>query len=340
MKNARVTAYTPDAIREAGEIIAAAIKAGGGSRSVSWEQIVTSGTKIAEITINGEVTEVYAPSGGGSGSSVSWEEIQTTGVKIAEITIDGTIYEVYAPDPDAGDIDYDNSTSGLVATKVQGAIDEVYAETHANTGDISDLNTEVGAHDTAIGNLQTAVSGKANETIIAPVEASLTASRAYAIGEQFIYSGTLYTATAAITAGGTITIGGNCTASDSVTEQIEDVPKNLSYKVVESGTTIAQLKTALAALSYDDYLKSYLQIVDNESNTGVYILKPIDFRIAIKQYAAYSIPFNASNASRTWNLLYSQIADTINYSCRTQPINSSFTQTSPTISSWSIYVLR
>ena len=221
MKNARVTAYTPDAIREAGEIIAAAILQSGGSGSVSWEQIVLTGTKIAEITINGETIEVYAPSGGGSGSSVSWEEIQTTGVKIAEITIDGTHYEVYAPDPDASDIDYDNSTSGLVATNVQTAIDEVYAETSTNTGDISDLNTEVGAHDTALINLQTAVSGKANESIIAPVEASLTASRAYSIGDQFIYSGTLYTATAAITAGGTITIDGNCTASDSVTEQIE-----------------------------------------------------------------------------------------------------------------------
>ena len=222
MKNARVTAYTPDAIREAGEIIAAAILSGGGSGSVSWDQIVLTGTKIAEITINGEVTEVYAPNGGGSGSSVSWNEIQLTGVKIAEITIDDTTYNVYAPDPEAGDIDYDNSTSGLAATNVQIAIDEVYAETHANTGSISDLNTEVGAHDTAIGNLQTAVASKANESIIAPVEASLTASRAYAIGDQFIYSGTLYAATAAITAGGTITVDGNCTASDTVTEQISN----------------------------------------------------------------------------------------------------------------------
>ena len=246
MKNARVTAYTPDAIREAGEIIAAAIKAGGGSGSVSWDQIVLTGTKIAEITINGETTEVYAPSGGGSGSSVSWNEIQLTGVKIAEITIDGTTYDVYAPDPEASDIEYDNSTSGLVATDVQAAIDEIYAETSANTGDISDLNTEVGAHDTAISNLQTAVSGKANESIIAPVEASLTASRAYAIGEQFIYSGTLYTATAAITAGGTITIGGNCTASDTVTEQIHALKTPEYVSVTTDGVkTLQALLNAL-----------------------------------------------------------------------------------------------
>lgn len=250
MKNARVTAYTPDAIREAGEIIAAAIKAGGGSGSVSWDQIVLTGSKIAEITINGEVTEVYAPNSGGSGSSVSWNEIQLTGVKIAEITIDGTTYEVYAPDPEASDIDYDNSTSGLVATDVQAAIDEVYAETSANTGSISDLNTEVGAHDTAIGNLQTAVSGKANESIIAPVEASLTASRSYAIGEQFIYAGTLYTATANISAGGTITIDGNCTASDTVTEQIHGKIK-LLWENSDPSASFAGQQISIANYDYD-----------------------------------------------------------------------------------------
>lgn len=277
MKNARVTAYTPDAIREAGEIIAAAILQGGGSGSVSWEQIVLTGTKIAEITINGETTEIYAPSGGGSGSSVSWNEIQLTGVKIAEITIDGTTYDVYAPDPDASDIDYDNSTSGLVATNVQAAIDEVYAETSANTGDISDLNTEVGAHDTAISNLQTAVSGKANESIIAPVEASLTASRAYAIGEQFIYTGTLYTATAAITAGGTITIGGNCTASDTVTEQIANVISGGSVSVTTDG-----VKT------YQNLLNELYTLIDITKVSGKSYLKYKDF-IYIPTYLTDSV---------------------------------------------------
>ena len=64
--------------------------------------------------------------------------------------------------------------------------------------------------------------GSSAEQMIAPVETSTTASQAYAIGEQFILNGVLYTATAAITAGGTITIGGNCTASDTVTEQIKE----------------------------------------------------------------------------------------------------------------------
>lgn len=40
---------------------------GGGGSSVSWNQIQQSGTKIAEVTINGTTQNVYAPSGGGGG---------------------------------------------------------------------------------------------------------------------------------------------------------------------------------------------------------------------------------------------------------------------------------
>lgn len=42
--------------------------ASGGGDSVSWNQIQASGTKIAEIDINGTTTDVYAPSGGGGGA--------------------------------------------------------------------------------------------------------------------------------------------------------------------------------------------------------------------------------------------------------------------------------
>lgn len=42
---------------------------GGGGSSVSWNQIQTSGSKIAEVTIDGTKTNVYAPNSGGGGSS-------------------------------------------------------------------------------------------------------------------------------------------------------------------------------------------------------------------------------------------------------------------------------
>jgi hypothetical protein len=39
---------------------------GGGGSSVSWSQLISTGTKIAEITINGVATDVYAPTSGGA----------------------------------------------------------------------------------------------------------------------------------------------------------------------------------------------------------------------------------------------------------------------------------
>lgn len=41
------------------------INGGGGGTDVQWNQETTEGTKIAEITIDGETTEVFAPNGGG-----------------------------------------------------------------------------------------------------------------------------------------------------------------------------------------------------------------------------------------------------------------------------------
>lgn len=60
-----------------------------------WNQYQNSGTLIADITIDGNTTNIYAPSGG---DTVSWNQIQTNGTKIAEITINGSAVDVVAPD--------------------------------------------------------------------------------------------------------------------------------------------------------------------------------------------------------------------------------------------------
>lgn len=64
---------------------------------IEWNQIQQSGAKIAEIIINGNTTDVYAPTGGGSGSTVEWTQITQSGTKIAEIEIDGVSTDIYAP---------------------------------------------------------------------------------------------------------------------------------------------------------------------------------------------------------------------------------------------------
>lgn len=44
---------------------------GGGGSIVSWTQLVTSGTKIATVTIDSESTDVYAPTSGGAGGATT-----------------------------------------------------------------------------------------------------------------------------------------------------------------------------------------------------------------------------------------------------------------------------
>lgn len=62
---------------------------GGGGSVVTWNQIITSGIKIAEISINGTSTDVFSPAGGGGGVHI----YSTTEQEVGE-WIDGrTVYE-------------------------------------------------------------------------------------------------------------------------------------------------------------------------------------------------------------------------------------------------------
>lgn len=85
-----------------------------------------------------------ATGSGGGGSEVSWTQIQATGTKIAEIEIDGDKTSVYAPtgatptiSVNAEDVAYSNTVSGLTATNVQGAIDEVKSLIPGASGSVS-----------------------------------------------------------------------------------------------------------------------------------------------------------------------------------------------------------
>ncbi|MBO4735714.1 MAG: hypothetical protein J5614_04890 [Paludibacteraceae bacterium] len=79
----------------------------------------------------------------------------------------------------------------------------------------------------------TVTNGASNLSIIAPIQTSLVASQNYDIGEQFIYNDNLYTATAVINEGGTISINVNCTLAEKITEQIDN---NIYYEDVTTST--------------------------------------------------------------------------------------------------------
>lgn len=71
---------------------------GGGGSEVDWTQLQVSGTKIAEIEIDGDKTNVYAP----ASQTIAVSQIQTTGTKIASISLDGVSTDLYAPNGGGG----------------------------------------------------------------------------------------------------------------------------------------------------------------------------------------------------------------------------------------------
>ena len=58
---------------------------GGGGSTVSVNAIQTTGTNIADITIDGQTTQLYAPSGGGGSTTLT--RIKTTSINIPQMLI-------------------------------------------------------------------------------------------------------------------------------------------------------------------------------------------------------------------------------------------------------------
>jgi hypothetical protein len=123
------------------------------------------------------------------------------------------------------------------------------AASAASAASAADLTTETNERITA----DTGVRG-----LTATVEATSTASKAYAIGAYFVYNGLLYKCTVAIAQGGTITPGTNCTATTAGAEitalnqnlaKVTHIPVNLPMNLppvtaasvnVSFGTTYAK----------------------------------------------------------------------------------------------------
>lgn len=84
-----------DGFISAGGLNASGGGGGGGGDTIEWEQLQTSGTQIATITINGVSTAVYAPVGGSGGggtvTSVSAQGANGISVSGSPITGSGTL---------------------------------------------------------------------------------------------------------------------------------------------------------------------------------------------------------------------------------------------------------
>lgn len=94
-----------------------------------------------------------------------------------------------------------------------------------------------------LSSINTINSNKLNQSVIATRQSNLIASKAYVIGEQFVYNNILYKATAAIAKNATITIGGNATTADDISTQISNIANQIDYSI----TSMPLSRTTLPA---------------------------------------------------------------------------------------------
>jgi hypothetical protein len=150
------------------------------------------------------------------------------------------------------------TTNGVTMKASANAIKDFVVGTTDNSSLGADVSAQIHTLDGLVDTAQ---------QMIAPIQTTLTASKTYAVGEQFVYNGLLYKATATIAQGGAITIGGNCALADSVTEQLIKKPSfsvleglavgaNGEFTASETGfatfTFTVNINTQSALLSYAD----------------------------------------------------------------------------------------
>lgn len=116
---------------------------GGGGSTVVVDQVVQSGVNIADITVDGTLTHLYTPNAVGS---VSVAQVQQSGTKIATVTVDNTDTDLYAPTPQTVSASADLSTGTKIATvTIDGTDTDIYAPTAGSSVVVTQIQ-DTGTH--------------------------------------------------------------------------------------------------------------------------------------------------------------------------------------------------
>ena len=159
--------------------------------------------------------------------------------------------------PDINQVQLPDGSQYNIKDDVSGYATETYVQnqigaiTKATIG-LGNVNNTSDADKPVSTAQQTALNAKTDNSTIAYVESSTTATKRYEIGDQFILNGVLYKATSIIANAGTIEVGTNCTASDPVATQIDTVKGAVNAKadktnltsISETGSTASQAISA------------------------------------------------------------------------------------------------
>ena len=239
---------------------------GGSGDSVSWTQITATGTKIATIAINGNPTDVYAPTSGGAsslsglsdvdvttspptngqvlkydntsgkwingsgGDTVSATQVVSSGTKIATVTVNGNGTDIYAPTPiDVVANPNENVSGGLTKLKVNGTVYGVSSveanPASASTGTLTKVGIDGTVYDLPSGGGGTNVVANPTSTATVDLEKLQVGStvygipqcdnanqnladdfddtQTYSVGDYVIYNEMLYKCIIAVTTAGT-----------------------------------------------------------------------------------------------------------------------------------------
>ena len=97
---------------------------GGGGDSVIIAPVITSGTKIADVSVNGVDKDLYCP----TPTEVEVTPVQQSGTKIATIEVDNVEQDLYAPSPTQVSINQvQQSGTKIASIAVNGANTDIYA---------------------------------------------------------------------------------------------------------------------------------------------------------------------------------------------------------------------
>ena len=100
---------------------------GGGGDTVVITPVVTSGTKIADVSVNGVEKDLYCPTPP-TPPQIDITPVVTSGTKIADVSVGGVEKDLYAPNPTTVNVTQVQQSGTKIATiGVNGVNTDIYA---------------------------------------------------------------------------------------------------------------------------------------------------------------------------------------------------------------------
>lgn len=141
---------------------------------VEVNAIQTTGVKIAEITVDGQSTDIYADQGGGGGTNVSVTETLSSGTKVANILVDGQDNNIYVPTIPSNVSSFNNDAGYVTNSDLSGLATTTYVDNGlATKQDVIDSSNKLPASNVS-GLATVATTGSYNDLSNKPTIPSIS----------------------------------------------------------------------------------------------------------------------------------------------------------------------